>query len=217
MAGRLDFEHRASPRVSLFREIVCEGAEASMRSRVADLSAGGMFIDHPSPPFAAHDLITVRFSVALVDGPIVVEAAVNYIQQRIGMGIRFLNLEPDDRERIAVFVDSVLCRPVLQGQIHPRKSSRVAINVPVRVRALQPDGAEREEATRIITLSKHGACVLVSSRMDIGAKLLVETPGGREFQSSVVWVGVGDDPGQSESQVGIQCRGLAQFLGFQFP
>ena len=215
MAVRLDFEHRANPRVSLFREILCEGGEASMRSQVADLSVGGMFIDHTSPPFTADDLVTVRFSMAPEEGPIVVETAVHYVQQGIGMGIRFLNLEPGDRERIAIFVDRVLHRPVLQGQIHLRKSSRVAINVPVRVRALQPDGAEREEATRIITLSKHGACVLLSSRMDIGAKLLVETAGGREFQSSVVWVG--GDPGGNESQVGIQCRGLALFLGFQFP
>ncbi len=215
MAGRLDFEHRTSPRVSLFQEILCEGAEASTRSQVADLSVGGMFVDHPSPPFTADDLITVRFSVAPGVAPIVVEAAVNYVQPGIGMGIRFLNLEPADRERIASFVDSVLHRPVLQGQIHPRKSSRVAINVPVRVRALLPDGAEREEATRIITLSRHGACVLLSSRMDIGAKLLVETPAGREFQSTVVWVG--DDPSRVESQVGIQCRGLALSLGFQFP
>ena len=215
MAGRLDFEHRTSPRVSLFQEIVCEGGKASMRGQAADLSVGGMFIDHPSPPFSADDLITVRFGVAPGEAPVVVEAAVNYVQQGIGTGIRFLNLEPGDRERIAGFVDSVLHRPVLQGQIHLRKSSRVAINVPVRVRALRPDGAEREEATRIITLSKHGACVLLSSRMEIGAKLLLETTGGREFQSSVVWVG--DDPGHRESQVGIQCRGLAQFLGFQFP
>ena len=139
----------------------------------------------------------------------------NYVQPGIGMGIRFLNLEPGDRERVAAFVDRVLHRPVLQGQIHPRKSSRVSINVPVRLRALEPNGAEREESTRIVTLSKHGACVVVSSRMDIGAKLLVETPGGREFQGSVVWVG--DDPSGGESQVGVQCRGLAQFLGFQFP
>ena len=71
MTGRLDFEHRTSPRVSLFQEIVCEGAEASMCSQVADLSVGGMFIDHPSPPFPAPDLITVRFSLAPQEAPIV--------------------------------------------------------------------------------------------------------------------------------------------------
>ena len=51
--------------------------------------------------------------------------------------------------------------------------------------------------------------------MDVGTKLVLETPGGREFTSSVVWVG--DGSSRSDGQVGIQCRGLAQSLGFQFP
>ena len=213
--GRLDFEHRASPRVSLFQEILCVGADASARSQVGDLSVGGMFVDHSSPPFAAHELITVRFHLAPEDTPVVVEAGVDYVQDGMGMGLRFLNLDPGDRERIAGFVDRTLRRPVLQGQIHLRKSPRVTVVVPVRVRALQPNGAEFDEATRIVTLSKHGACVLVSSRMDVGAKLLVETPSGREFRSTVVWVG--REPNRTESQIGIQCRGLAQSLGFRFP
>jgi hypothetical protein len=57
--------------------------------------------------------------------------------------------------------------------------------------------------------------VLVSRPIDIGAKLLVETPAGAEFRTSVVWVGT--DASRRESQVGIQCRGLAQSLGFHFP
>jgi PilZ domain len=211
---RLNYEHRESPRVSLFQEILCEGEKASAYSQAADIGIGGMFVDHPSPPFAPQDLVTVRFVLAPDEGPIVVEAAVNYIQDGIGMGLRFLNLDPEDHQRVDAYVDRTRHRPALAGQIHLRKSLRVSINVPVRVRALQPDGLERDEATRLITLSKHGACVIVSSRMDVGAKLLVETPGGREFRSSVVWVG--HDTGR-ESQVGIQCRGLAQSLGFRFP
>jgi len=213
--GLLDFEQRKNARVSLFQEILVQGPESSIRSQAADISVGGMFIDHTSPPVASTDLVTVRFNLSPDDGPVFVEAAVNYIQQGIGMGIRFLNLDNEDHDRIAAYVDRILRRPVLQGQIHPRKSSRVSINVPVRVRVLQPDGAEVHEATQIITLSKHGACVLVNNQTNIGAKLLVET-GGREFRSSVVWIG-NPQPTRTESQVGIQCRGLAQFLGFRFP
>ena len=214
--GRLDFEHRSNPRVSLFQPILCQGTEASATSQAADLSVGGMFIDQAGSAFTAQDLVSVRFSLAHEEAPIVVEAVVNYVQPGIGIGIRFLNLDPADRERIAAYVDRMLHRPVLQGQIHLRKSSRVSINLPVRVRVLQPDGAELDEATHIVTLSKHGACLLVSGRMDVGAKLLVLTAGGREFPSSVVWVAC-PEPGGAESQVGIQCRGLAQFLGFSFP
>ena len=211
----LDVEHRTSPRVSLFQEIICEGGGASARSDTADIGVGGMFIDLASPPFSPVDFITVRFTLGAGEAPIVVEANVNYVQPGIGMGVRFLNLEPGDRERIAAYVDRTLQRPVMRGEFHLRKSSRVAINVPVRVRALSASSGDLDERTQIITLSKHGACLLVSGRMDVGMKLLLETPGGREFKSSVVWVG--DGPSRSDGQVGVQCRGLAQSLGFQFP
>ena len=46
-------------------------------------------------------------------------------------------------------------------------------------------------------------------------KLLLETPRGGEFKGNVVWVG--SEASKSEGQVGVQCRGLAQSLGFQFP
>jgi hypothetical protein len=46
-------------------------------------------------------------------------------------------------------------------------------------------------------------------------KLRLETTSGREFLSNIVWVG--SDASKSGGQVGVQCRGLAQSLGFQFP
>lgn len=46
-------------------------------------------------------------------------------------------------------------------------------------------------------------------------KLLLETPRGDEFRGNVVWVG--SAASGSGGQVGVQCRGLAQSLGFQFP
>jgi hypothetical protein len=215
MVGSLAFEHRTTPRVSLFQEIVCEGGDASARTQTADISVGGMFFDHANPPFTALDFITVRFSLAPGEPPISVEANVNYVQEGIGMGIRFLNLEDADRDRVAAYIERTLKRPIMRGEFHLRKSTRVAISVPVRVQTSLADGGAVDEKTQIITLSKHGACVLVNGRMDVGTKLLLETPGGREFTGSVVWVG--DGTSRSDGQVGIQCRGLAQALGFQFP
>lgn len=215
MAATLTFEHRTHPRVSLFQDIVCEGGDASARSQTADISVGGMFVDHANPPFTALDFITVRFTLTPGDAPIAVEANVNYVQEGIGMGVRFLTLDDPERDRIASYVDRTLKRPVMRGELYLRKSTRVAINVPVRVRTSLANGGDVDAQTQIITLSKHGACVLLSGRMDVGAKLILETPGGREFTSAVVWVG--DGTTHSNGQVGIQCRGLAQSLGFQFP
>jgi hypothetical protein len=210
-----DYEQRQSPRVSLFQPILCEGEGPVLaRSETADLSLGGMFIDLPSVPFQVGDLVTVRFDLGGPE-PIVTEANVSYVQDGLGMGVRFLNLMPADRQSIAEHVERLRNRPVMRGEFHLRKSSRVAINLPVRVRAKRADGAPLDEKSQIITLSKHGACLLLSGRMDVGTKLVLETPGGREFKSAVVWVG--DGPSRSDGQVGIQCRGLAQSLGFQFP
>ena len=143
------------------------------------------------------------------------EAEVNYVQDGIGMGIRFVSMKAVDVDRVAAFVDETLQRQAPKGEHHLRKSSRVSINVPIKLRAAQADGASFDERTSIITLSKHGACLLTSHPLDVGMKLLLETPSGRAFKGSIVWVG--DYLSRSEGQVGIQCRGLAQSLGFQFP
>jgi PilZ domain len=211
----LDCELRSNPRVSLFHEVVCESGHATARSEAADLSVGGMFIDLVSSPFLPSELVTVRFAVGPEFTPVVVEADVAYVQDGIGMGIRFLNLAPLDRERIADYVERTLHRPVLRGEFHLRKSARVAVTVPVVLRARSADGRDVEEPAQIITLSKHGACLLTRQPMALGKKLLLATPSGREFTSSIVWVG--DSPSRSDGQVGIQCRGLAQSLGFRFP
>jgi hypothetical protein len=211
----LDQEQRHSARVSFFQPILCEGSGARFaRSETGDLGVGGMFVDLAHIPFEPGDVVTVRFHLEDGPEPVVAEAGVNYVQDGLGMGLCFLNLLPADRQAIASYVRAVQERPVMRGEFHLRKSSRVSINLPVRVRAMGPDG-EVDGSGRIITLSKHGACLVMSGRMDVGAKLLLQVPSGREFKSAIVWQG--DGMSRSDGQVGIQCRGLAQSLGFQFP
>ena len=97
-----------------------------------------------------------------------------------------------------------------------RKSARVWVQVPVQIRGTRGDGPAFEEATRIVTLSKHGACLRVGPvARRRRAALHTRRPRGREFKGNVVWVG--SEASSSLGQVGVQCRGLAQELGFQFP
>lgn len=208
-------EQRLSPRVSLFQEIVCEASGARQaRSQTADLSEGGMFVDLSSPPFAVGEALYVCFCLGPGGPRIVATAEVLYVQPGLGMGLRFLELSDAEREGIAGYVERVRSRPVMRGEFHLRKSSRVSISVPVRVRAPRPEPAVLDERAQIITLSKHGACLLLRGSTDVGSRLTLETANGREFQTSVVWVG---DARSSQGQVGVQCRGLAQSLGFHFP
>lgn len=207
-------EQRRNPRVDLFREIACQGGGVVARSRVADLSLGGMFIDMPRAPFPAGSRITVRFSLRDDEPPMALGAEVNYVQDWIGMGVRFVDPAAADRDRIGAFVEQARGR-ASQGAPPLRKSARVFVKVPIRVRAARTNGRGFEERTSIVTLSKHGACIESGYQLDVGMKLLLETASGREFKGNVVWVG--SVASRSEGQVGVQCRGLAQALGFQFP
>lgn len=210
----LAVEQRQVPRVSLFAQIVCEGQTAKRRSQTGDISVGGMFIDLFSAPFEAGELVTVLFTLEAGKPPIVVEGTVNYLQPGIGIGVRFLNLRPEDRQRVAAYVELALRGPATRGGQPLRKSARVSVTVPIRLWT-HPDAVDAAAPGQIITLSRHGACLLTGQRVDVGGRLLVETPSGRHFKGTIVWVG--DQTSGSAGQVGIQCRGLAQSLGFQFP
>jgi hypothetical protein len=209
-----NLEQRRNARADLFQEIACEGDGVVVRSQVADISVGGMFIDLHSMPFPAGSRITTRFALRAEEPRLALEAEVHYVQNRIGMGVRFLSLAGRERERIAGFVEEAVRRKS-QGAPPVRKSARVFVQVPIRLRGVPTDGPAFEEQTRIITLSKHGACLLSGYVVEPGMKLLLETPRGGEFKGNVVWVG--SQASGSAGQVGVQCRGLAQWLGFQFP
>ncbi len=207
-------ELRRHRRVDLFQEVVCQCAEVEARSRVADVSVGGMFVDLPSPPFARGTRVSARFALRDDEPRMVVDADVHYVQDGIGMGIRFVDLRDEDRDWIAAFVEESARRKRAGGP-PLRKSARVFVEVPVRVRGAHTDGPPFDEQTSIITLSKHGACLRAKTSLEVGMKLLLETARGLLFKSNVVWVGTGAT--NSAGQVGIQCRGLAQSLGFSFP
>lgn len=206
-------ELRQHPRADLFAEISCAGDGVVARSQIADLSVGGMFIELIRSPFVPGVRVTVRFTPRPLEPPVVAEALVHYVQPLIGIGVRFVGLDESDRARVAAYVEEHVRRQQV-GAPPVRKSARVSVTVPVRMRATRTEG-DFDEQTRIITLSKHGACLVSSHRLDVGTKLRVETSAGREFKGNVVWVGTAAT--RSEGQIGIQCRGLAQALGFQFP
>jgi PilZ domain len=206
-------EQRRHERVDLFQEIVCASGAVEARSQVADLSVGGMFIDTPRPPFPTGTRITVRFALRAGGPPMALDAEVHYVQERIGMGIRFLDVADDDVDRITAFVEESAHRN--GGRAPVRKSARVFVELPVRVRGAWSNGSVFDERTSIITLSKHGACLVSQNSLDVGMRLSLETGRGAEFKGNVVWVG--SEATRSVGQVGVKCRGLAQSLGFQFP
>jgi hypothetical protein len=202
-------EQRSAPRVDIFREVACASGSTIVRSQVADLSVGGMFVDTTCTPFPVGRRVVVHLSLRPEDAPLALDAEVGYVQEGIGMGVRFFHLAEVDREAIAAFVDEALH---LRGPGGPplRRSARVSVELPIRIRARDAQGEVFDAAACIVTLSKHGASLVSGHNLALGARIRLETASGREFQGNIVWVGRG-------GQVGVQCRGLAQSFGFQFP
>ncbi len=207
-------ELRRNPRADLFQEISIAGGGVVSRSQVADLSVGGMFVDVFRAPFAPGSRVTVRFPLHAGESALVLECEALYVQPGIGIGLRFAELPEPTRRRIHDYVEEA-ARLRRAGAPPVRKSARVSVNVPVHVRGMRGGEPPFEEAARIVTLSKHGACLALDHGCETGMKITVETRAGREFRGSVVWIGSAAT--RSEGQVGLRCRGLAQSLGFQFP
>jgi hypothetical protein len=212
MRGNGGHENRREPRVCLSSDVECEVETGRVRWRFADISAGGMFID-VYDPLPAGTLFRIRFQ--LDPPPIAARAQVHYVQPRIGMGVEFVELAEQDRHRIRDIVDRMYTAGRQRGDATLRRSARVLVHIPVKVAAANGRETPLDEAAAIVRLSKNGGCIATSHQVGVGEKLRLLTSTGREFLAGIVWVG--DQSTKTGGQVGIQCRGLAQALGFQFP
>ena len=72
--------------------------------RVDDLSEEGMFIATPAS-YLPGSVLDLKFRIFGDDMPIEVQAEVRHIEEGVGMGVRFMNLKPEDRKRIRKFVE----------------------------------------------------------------------------------------------------------------
>jgi uncharacterized protein (TIGR02266 family) len=99
-----DGEKRHDRRVTYPCEVECTGAGTNaLNPRISDLSTSGAFIDSM---MAAP--VGTRFAVKFVlpSGPLQVTAEVVHSMEHFGMGVRFLDLTPEQRTRIEEFVQS---------------------------------------------------------------------------------------------------------------
>jgi len=94
----MDKERRQSTRGALFTEVRYEGAGIHAETRISDINLSGVFIDALSPlPVGA----AVKLSFTLPGGHrIATEGVVVHSQERIGMGVAFTGLEPEDAKLI---------------------------------------------------------------------------------------------------------------------
>ena len=100
----MDSERRNSTRVALITEVQYEGAGILAETRLSDISLSGVFIDALSPlPEGA----TLKLTFDLPRGQrVTAEGVVVHSQPRIGMGVEFTNLKPEDAKLIQDALDA---------------------------------------------------------------------------------------------------------------
>jgi hypothetical protein len=98
-----DADRRSSKRVTYFAEAQFEGLDASrqFQVRLADVSVGGAFVDTRSV-LPAGTMARLKFT--LMGRELSVQAEVRYSMPSFGMGVRFLDLNADDRALIEEFI-----------------------------------------------------------------------------------------------------------------
>src|SRR4051812_8744033 len=95
-------ERRATTRVNIRSQVWLgrDGVFTHSVERLTNLSTAGAFIETQNG-HAVHSVLNMRFSLAadLITSTVIVR----YVQGR-GMGVEFLDLSQEDRERIAAFI-----------------------------------------------------------------------------------------------------------------
>lgn len=111
-------DRRQFPRVPLATQIYCDECMTLAFSR--DLSEGGMFIE-TREPLREGARINVRFHLD-DEGPVVVASAkVCYVVERLGMGVEFLEMFPDDRARVRNYVSETPVLPTPAATARKRR------------------------------------------------------------------------------------------------
>jgi hypothetical protein len=91
-------ERRSSPRLSVSLNAVWDGADGERPARITDLSLGGCYLDTVGETMTGE---IVGFRVSLADGDwLYLEGEVRHHTPKKGFGVRFVDLEQQQKEKI---------------------------------------------------------------------------------------------------------------------
>jgi hypothetical protein len=100
----MDNDRRQSTRGTLYTEVKYEGAGIRAETRISDINLSGVFIDALSPlPVGA----VLNLSFTLPGGQrVATDGVVVHSQPRIGMGVAFTGLKPEDAKLIQEAIET---------------------------------------------------------------------------------------------------------------
>ena len=99
------FNRRSGPRVVLGIPIAYRFGNTIAAAVTLNISRGGVAV-RTTNPLQAGVTVRARFRIPMVKKDIDVESKVAWSNKRVGMGLEFLNIGPEDEQAIAEYVDS---------------------------------------------------------------------------------------------------------------
>ena len=98
-----DHDRRHAARVALIRDIEYAGEGSRTRRRLTDLGPNGVYIDTTGPLPMGSEL-DLKFTLP-DDSIVTARGVVRYHQPGVGMGIEFVEISEEDRDRVKRWVE----------------------------------------------------------------------------------------------------------------
>lgn len=105
---------RSAPRYDVTWAVDCRTPETFLYAAITNISALGIFVQ-TREPLAVGTRVTLRFTPRDQDEPFVLQGVVQWLNEETprratlnpGMGVRFVELSPDERERIVHVIHTI--------------------------------------------------------------------------------------------------------------
>jgi hypothetical protein len=169
-APQTGVDRRAHPRYAFAAaiEVVAAELDARIKSQVRDLSQQGCYVDTGSPL-----TLGTTTDVRITKGTAAFEARarVVYNQTRKGMGLMFIAVKPEQLRILDIWIAET--RESSWRAANRRRSQRALMKIPVRVSAQVADGADFEEKTHTLSVSAHGALIVVAAPVHRGQRFIL--------------------------------------------
>jgi hypothetical protein len=188
-------------RVRFAEPCECDSDERNFHAQFHDLSLDGAYIG-THEPFPVGHRFRLRFAVQ--GRTLVLPCIVRHTNPGTGMGVKFLNITPEERELLARYLERLVNRLGDTAHAKKRTASRLSIRIPVLVSGLDSLGKTFEEDTETLNVSERGACIRLRQPVLPGTNLKLKIGLGPQIHVAefrVVWVGPSDSP--TAGQVGL--------------
>lgn len=156
-------------KVTAVVEVVEIESGRGVKGHLVNLARGGCYVktENPSPLGTA---LNVRITTSTQS--VQAQAKVVYSTPGKGMGLQFADLEAEQLRILDSWLDAAVETSWLEA--NRRRSQRIALAVKVQVVARNGRGDELfKERTQTVSVSPHGAMVVVSSKVDKGQQLVL--------------------------------------------